>query len=817
MGTIGLVLPAQLRRRWRSWLALAALIALAGGFVMAAAAAGRRTSSAFPHFVAAYGFDAGAYSAGPIPKLSELSGVTSVIGTIEPYTGQPTCACTRPINAQDFSVTLVTAGSRRLSRLISGHWPDPGAPDQVLASFTLQGLGVRLGTVVRVPFYARGQASALINATGTGPPPEGPTIAFRVVGFEAAEFEFPAGTTPAYDLYASPALLRTVLSETAFDYAYFVRLRHGAAEMSRFNAEVQALNVPGLEGYNSEDAQIGSVEASIHPQSVGWWALAALAAVVGLAVVGQALSRQSAVESVDYPTMAAVGADRRQLFSVGVARSFLVALAGAAGAVALAVALSPLAPLGEARTAEPATGFSFDVVVLLAGAFATVPVVLVLGAWPAWRAALGARPEDEERAVRPSALVARLAGVGAPASMLVGVSHTLDRRSGDSTVPVASAIIGTVLAVTAISATAVFGASLSHLTATPRLYGDDFQLNFSSAAEGSRGWQPALVRELLGSRDVTGLTEVTLGEFSLDDIPVWGAVGTAVRGPLLFSTAGGHLPHGEGQIGLGATTMRLVGAHVGSTVLATFTRAVPGQSKSEKKVVPFRVVGQVSFPELSAGAVGLGDGALFSLTGFEDVFCPPGRTAPSCLRHVVQRVDNGGGGVLVDLAPGPGERRQLSHYLDAYSSIASPPATPTSLINFGEAVNFPLIFGVIVAVFGAATLAHLLAVSVGRRRREIGLLKALGFVNAQVGSVVAWQATTLGVLGTAVGVPLGVVVGRTVWRAFANNLGVVPVAVVPGWFVAILVPGALAVAGLIALAPALVAARSKPQLLLRGP
>ena len=45
--------------------------------------------------------------------------------------------------------------------------------------------------------------------------------------------------------------------------------------------------------------------------------------------------------------------------------------------------------------------------------------------------------------------------------------------------PVGSTLLGTVLAVVALCGTAVFGASLSHLTATPRLYGDPFQLNIS--------------------------------------------------------------------------------------------------------------------------------------------------------------------------------------------------------------------------------------------------------------------------------------------------------------------------------------------------
>ncbi len=131
------------------------------------------------------------------------------------------------------------------------------------------------------------------------------------------------------------------------------------------------------------------------------------------------------------------------------------------------------------------------------------------------------------------------------------------------------------------------------------------------------------------------------------------------------------------------------------------------------------------------------------------------------------------------------------------------------------AANFPLIFGVMLALFGAATLAHLLAVSVARRRREVGLLKVLGFVNHQVASAVGWQATTLALAGAIAGVPLGVLVGRVTWDAFADNLGVVPVSVIPISLICVLVAGAVVAANLIAVAPALVATRSKPGELLR--
>jgi ABC-type antimicrobial peptide transport system permease subunit len=106
---------------------------------------------------------------------------------------------------------------------------------------------------------------------------------------------------------------------------------------------------------------------------------------------------------------------------------------------------------------------------------------------------------------------------------------------------------------------------------------------------------------------------------------------------------------------------------------------------------------------------------------------------------------------------------------------------------------------------------------VSRRRREVGLLKVLGFVNSQVVSTVAWQATTLALVGIAIGVPLGVVIGGAVWRTFANNLGAVPVAVVPTLLIGGLAVGVIVVANFLAIAPALAATRSKPGDLLRTP
>ncbi len=806
MRSVWMVFLARLRHRWRSWLAIAFLISLVGGVVMAAMAAGQRTDSAIPRFVAAHGFDAEVYSILPAPGISRLPGVTSATAVIGPDNGPPKCTCTHPIDQSNFGVAALGTGGRSLFLLVSGRLPDPSNPREVLASFTLQhDEGVQLGTVIRVPFYGRSQTSAVNNASGASPPPTGPTIAFRVVGFEATEFEFPSGAAPSYLLYASPAFTREVLPRTAASYLYFVRLRHGAADLPRFDAAASALG-PSTIFTQNEDAQVASVEASVHPQAIGWWLLAALAALVGLAVIGQALGRQSIAESEEYPTMVALGIERRQLVMLGNARSLALGIAGALGAVVIATLLSPMAPLGEARVAEASTGITFDTLVLTLGALVTVAVVTALGIWPAVRASRTARSRYPIVDARPSKLPGNLGSLGAPPSMMIGVRNALERRSGGANVPVGSALLGTVLAVVALCGTAVFGAGLANLTATPKLYGDPFQLNFSNPNGGGRP-DPTLLRSLEHDRAVTGLTQgIALPAISVGKVVIGALAGTAVRGSLLLSTVDGHSPDANGEVGLGGTTMRAVGARVGSVVHVTVSLPSGG-----KRTVPFRVVGQMSLPVIG-NAVALGTGAVFTMAGYEDAACPPGPARTSCRQAVAESTN---GGMLASFVPGPRGQAAVNHYLDRYRSITTLAITPTSLINFGEAVNFPLIFGAILAVFGAATLLHLLVVSVSRRRREVGLLKVVGFVNRQVASTVAWQATTLAFAGIVVGVPVGIVVGQAVWREFANNLGAVPVSVVPVWLIGLLIAGVLLGANLIAVAPALVATRSKPRDLLR--
>ena len=795
MGAVRLVFGAELHRRWRSWLILVVLIAVVAGLVLAAAAAGRRTATAFPRFVASYGYDVYIYNQKPVSGLSRMPGVSSVTAIANPASGQPTCACTtHAINASNFYINeLSPTALRRVVKLIDGRIPADSSPYDVLASFTLQqDYGVHIGSVIHAPLYALSQLPEL--GSGANASPTGPTVALHVVGIGAAEMEFPSGTTPEYDLFTTPAFAHAINKEVPHASVYLVRLRHGAASLPRFAAAAGPLHLVYV---SNQATAAAAVAASIHPQAVGWWVLAVLAGLAGLAVVGQAIGRQSVVESEEYPTLVALGLPRRSLVVLGTARNLTVALVGAVGAVIVAFWLSPLTPVGEARLAEPSTGLAFDPLVLLWGALATVVVVLLLGIWPAVRASRVRVSGDGANDAHRSSIVAKVAATGAPPSAVIGVRHALERGRGATAVPVGTALFGSALAVTALCATVVFATSLTHLTTTPELYGSDYQLSFSNS-NGGPGNADSWVSSLQHDHSITAIMLAASNEVSINGHDVVAIAGKALRGRMLLSTVDGRLPTGEDDMALGVTTLHQVGAHVGSVVRVTVQRPTGGS-----RTVPFRVVGTASFPS-DAGGGGLGTGSAFTMAGYVNAVCPPGRDVSACRRSFAASQDFV---VLAKAKPGPKGRADIAHYVAQGS--ANRPTIPTSLLNFGEAVNFPLILGCVLAVFGAATLLHLLAVSVVRRRQEMGLLKALGFVNLQCGATVLWQATTVALVGVVIGVPLGIVVGRVIWNDFAANLGAVPVAAVPGLTLAALALGVLIVANVLAVVPAVISARRR--------
>jgi putative ABC transport system permease protein len=283
------------------------------------------------------------------------------------------------------------------------------------------------------------------------------------------------------------------------------------------------------------------------------------------------------------------------------------------------------------------------------------------------------------------------------------------------------------------------------------------------------------------------------------------AVAPSCQGKLLAGGAG-RLPAGNGQIALGASTMRRIGVRIGSLVRVTVTSpaGVPRTGR-------FRVVGLLAFPG-DFGTGGLGTGAALTTAGYVAVQCPPSPGQAGCRRAAQAHL---AGEVLVRAIPGPVGSAALARHIRRHHDNASHPTVPAALVNFGESANFPLLLAGVVTLCGLATLAHLLVVSVARRRTESGLLMAIGMVRRQLAAIVFWQATTIATFAIVAGIPLGIATGQAIWRAFAVSLGVVPVPVVHAWLIAALAAGALLTANALATIPAVAAARTRPGQLLR--
>jgi hypothetical protein len=199
-----MLLRAEFGHRWRSWVYLALLVTLVSGLVLAGMAAGRRTASAFPRYLAAYGADAEVFSFKPIPAVASLPEVEESASVLIPANGPPACRGCRLLANQNFGVVgLAPQDVAGQVKLLSGRMPDQSNPAEVLASFTMQrDLGIRLGSHIRIRFASARQRNEILN--GTEITPNGPLYDFRVVGIEA--FTLSSPTSRGFDALISLAV-----------------------------------------------------------------------------------------------------------------------------------------------------------------------------------------------------------------------------------------------------------------------------------------------------------------------------------------------------------------------------------------------------------------------------------------------------------------------------------------------------------------------------------------------------------------------------------------------------------------------------------
>jgi ABC-type lipoprotein release transport system permease subunit len=807
----------------RSGIVLAVLIGLTSAVALASAEGAHRTATAYDRLHVAVNAPDAAILSGrgvgeaiaphvDLAKVALLPQVEAVhtgvflMGEVVGADGTPLFEDHPNLDANIVGASTIEGQSAMPWKLLEGRLPDPTRSDEVVIGYMAQfDPQAAVGSTIGLRLISAGITAEELAGSMALPDPTaiaGPPIPVKVVGRVAVldgNHEL-SGTNQ--DVYVTPAFVQSYQSTTISLEVGMITLKNGQADIPAFEAALFALS-PGATVSSAAD-EASLVRRSVNVQVVTLWLLALLTTVVGFMIFGQALSRQNFTESTENPILSALGMTRRQLFAVAMVRAAVIG--AAAGVVALvgAVAASSLFPTGLARIVEPAPGTNIDPIVI-AGALCVPFGVLLLSVVPALRAAR-ARGDAQGVAVvaefrRPSAIAAFAARSGLPASAVTGVRLALEPGRGRTSVPVRSAVVGLSLAVVALTAAFGFSVSFQHLAATPKLFGVSF--DFGGGYPFGGGFDKAIAAMVADP----GLSGVMTGNFreSVDvkgpggsvTVSVWGM--DTMKGALTPTIAAGSWPVTDGEVALGAKTMRQVGAHIGDTVQVTVGNTT----------VPLKVVGQPVFGSFGFGP-GLAQGAGMTFSQEQAFY-------PQLERNLF----------LANLAPGANDAdvsARLNPLFEplgtSVGSMGKDPnfstASAVSALGVGGAQRVPLVLAGLLALAAIGTLVHTLVTSIRRRRRDLAVLKTLGFVRRQVSATVAWQASTLVSISLLIGLPVGVVVGRWAWTLFANAIGVLPVPVVDLPPLLIAIPATLLLANLIAFVPGRFAAATQPATALRS-
>jgi ABC-type lipoprotein release transport system permease subunit len=781
MMPIALQARAAMRDRWRSWLVFVAVVAMAGGAVLALAVGARRTEAAFPRFLAAqhaadvYVF-ATTSSLDPtavraLPQVADVAAVTALHST---DTDIAAGALTDPRFGSDVNGF----------KLLEGRRPDPAHPDEAVIGFQLaQRLHLHAGSTITLHV-----------------PDE---VAFKVVGVEAAPGEFPPrSTTSDLPMFVSPAFLSTDAGKSAAgsgDEGFeelAVRLRPGASS-NDFSAAVQQLSGTFV-GMEEGTDQATEMERSAHAQAVVLWLVAALVAAAGGLLLLQLLLRDGAEDAADHMALRTLGFTGNQLHGAFVVRVLAAAIVGAAGALAVAVLLSRMFPLGTVGLAEPAPGFTADGFVFGVGLPSLVVIVAALGAISSLSAARRRPTSSGSTRSRVLGLVHR---TSLPLATDIGARMALDPGRGRRAVPVRATIVAATVGIGSIPVAATLSASLVHLLHPPTLYGVtyDVHVEASGSLADVTPFATALRDDPIVDRIVVASTGVPLES---GDVTFGGEAIVGSPDSLASTVLEGRLPSGPDEVALGSGTINDLHTAVGETVPI----AVAGVTGP----LPLRVVGRVVMAPLT-DTQRLGRGALLSQVAL-DAFvaaAPAGFPTPPPGDAFVSLRPG------VDVAAGIAElRERLGDSAD--DAIITASDQPMDVATFGELKALPSLLALLLGVTAVLTIAHLLVSSVRRRRRDLAVLKSLGFAPRQLSAVVAWQATTVTAMALAIGLPLGIVGGRTLWTLISGWVGVVARPTVPAPSVVVLVPVALLFANLVAIGPAVSAARTRAARVLRA-
>jgi hypothetical protein len=826
---------ASFRRRWTGYLSAVVLIGAVGGLALASVAGARRTESSFPTYVASTNPSTlVTFSSYDDPGLGVKNGYDQLI--VQKFAHLPLVAHSTNgiifdgninqnavkgihlhIQAGEAPPTFIGSWDGEFSRvdrvaLVAGSLATPARRDEaVMNAQAANELGLHIGSIIQIPFYTDTQTQSATSESNLGKPFL--VVKIKMVGeivLPGTLVESDIDSLGSAEVIFSPDLTRILAPRCATGTATYLQLRGGDTSATRVMAEVNRIDpfANKFNGFQLTSSFVPAAQQAIEPEAI---ALAVFGGIAGLAmvlIVALMIGRILRVESDETSTLRSLGANRLMMLSDQVAGVLGAALIGSLLAVAIAFGLSPLAPLGPVRPVYPNPGVTFDWTVLGVGFLILFVVLSAITMIFARREVRRITSMSTSRPLkRESRLVRSSANSGLPISAVTGVRFALESGKGPNATPVRSAILGTVLAVTVLVTTITFGASLDALVSHPSLYGWNWNYAMLASFAGAEDLPAHQTAAFLNQdHDVQSWSGAYTTGANLDGRAV-SVLGERPGAPVAPPLLSGHGLDATNQIVLGTTTLAQLHKRVGDTVTLN-----NGISKPAKLLI----VGTATMPALEDG-LGMGEGALASTSDF-----------PTSLLNLQNSPIPGPNAILVRIrsgVPPSAAYRSLERVdqrinaIPQASGVAGGVVTvlrPVEIVNFHSMGTTPTIFAASLSIGAIAALGITLGASVRRRRRDLALLKALGFTQRQLASAVAWQATVAAVIGAVLGIPLGVVTGRELWILFARSIDAVPDPAVPVPSMVLIGLGTLLFANLVAAIPGRIASRTSTALVLRA-
>lgn len=826
---------ASMSRRWTGYLSVVLLVGAIGGLALSSLAGARRTDSSFPTYLASTNpSTAGIFNRYDDPGLGMNTGYSAKISNAIAHLPLVKKSATAIIFDANINLNAVkgihphvlaaeapptfigsfdgyTYSMDRVT-LVQGRVANPNRPDEAVMNVqAAQEMGIHVGSTIQIPFYTDAQSNSS-KAPGTPFLVANVKLVGEVVAGEDV-VESDISKLNSAEVIFSPALTRELAPKCATGTEQLLQIQGGAKNAKRVFAEAYKVDpVAAHLPAQITSSFVPTAQQSISPEAIALAVFGGITALSVLLIVGLMVGRLLRAGADELETLRALGASRSMLLGDELVGVLISLLLGAVLAVIVAVGLSPLSPLGPVRPVYPHPGVAFDWTVL---GFGCLSLILALGGLAIVLARREVRRITQVRLVESVTNEARWVRAAAnsalPISALTGVRFALERGRGRNAAPVRSAVLGAVLAVTVLVSTITWAASLNGLVSHPSLYGWNWNyamLSGFSGAEDLPGPQMAtflnkdpdisewsganVARAQLGGENVDALTE---------------RPGAKVMPPIIA----GHGLDAANEVVLGVATLRHLNKSIGESVMF---------SNGSSKPTMLTIVGTMTAPTLNSGGgsgAGLGQGALVATSDFttaqlnlQDATIPgpnvifvrsrPG-VAPSIVYQSLRTVEH-------EVNAIPAARGLTGGIVNVLR--------PAEIVNFRSMGTIPDVLAGGLAIGATVALGLTLIASVRRRRRDLALLKALGFTQRQLAASITWQATVAALIGCVIGIPLGIVIGRELWNLFARGIYVVPDPSVPPLTLVFVGVGALLFANLVAAVPGRIAARTSTALVLRA-